>query len=194
VTTDPTFPEFVKRIRAGDAQAASEFVKKYESLIRMEVRVQLTDSRLRRVFDSMDICQSVLGSFLLAAFSGQFDLDEPRQLVGLLIAMTRHKIANQVRLQRAQRRDHRRNEPIGEKAMERPGREPTPSAVVAGEELLEEFRKRLSEEERQLANLRAQGRQWEEIAAQLGGTSQGRRKQLERAVSRISQELGVENG
>jgi hypothetical protein len=61
--------------------------------------------------------------------------------------------------------------------------------MVAGRELLEEFRRRLSEEERALADLRAQGCEWPEIAARLGGTPEARRKQFARAVDRVEEQL-----
>ena len=189
---EPSFADFIHRIRAGDAQAAAELVRKYESAIRLEVRMRLSDPRLRRTFDSMDVCQSVLASFFLRAAAGQYDLDEPKQLVRLLVGMARNKLAFQARKQRAGRRDHRRNEALNPDVFEPAGNDPTPSQVVAGEELLGEFRRRLSAEEQRLADLRAQDRPWEDIAQEMGGTAQGRRKQLERAVSRIARELGLE--
>lgn len=69
---------------------------------------------------------------------------------------------------------------------------PTPSQIACGAELLREFRKRLNDEERELADRRAHGEGWNEIAAAMGGTGQARRKQLERAVARVSRELGLE--
>jgi hypothetical protein len=59
--------------------------------------------------------------------------------------------------------------------------------------MLDAFRQRLSAEERQLADRRAQGQGWAEIATGLGGTAQGRRKQLERAVERVMRQLGLED-
>ena len=44
----------------------------------------------------------------------------------------------------------------------------SPSEQVAGAELLQEFRRRLSAEERQLAEKRAAGVGWNEIAAERG--------------------------
>ena len=55
--------------------------------------------------------------------------------------------------------------------------------------LWEEVRRRLSEEERRLADLRAQGCDWAEIAARLGGTAEACRKQLARAVDRVEHQL-----
>jgi DNA-directed RNA polymerase specialized sigma24 family protein len=77
----------------------------------------------------------------------------------------------------------------------RPGADPTPSRLVAGRELLEAFRGRLTEEERMLADLRGEGCEWAEIAARVGGTAQARRMQLARAVRRVERQLeGCEAG
>jgi RNA polymerase sigma-70 factor (ECF subfamily) len=187
-----TFTDFIRRIRSGDAEAAAELIRQYEPVIRLEVRMRLSDPRLRRVFDSMDICQSVLASFFLRAASGQYELDEPANLVRLLVVMARNKLAFQARKQRAQCRDNRRLEPINPVEYDAAAAGPSPSQVVAGEELLREFRQRLSNEERRLADLRAAGREWADIATEIGGTPQARRKQLERAVNRVSRELGLD--
>ena len=77
MSESPSFAEFMERVRAGDQQAAAELVRQYESLIRREVRLHLEDRRLCRVFDSMDVCQSVLGSFFLRVAAGQYDLERP---------------------------------------------------------------------------------------------------------------------
>ena len=185
-----TFDEFIRRIRAGDDRAARELVERYEPVIRREVQLRLKDPRLRSQFDWTDVCQSVLASFFLRAASGQYDLEEPGQLMKLLVAMTRNKLANQARRHRAGRRDYRRLESRDPADLE--GRaipQPSPSRMVAGRELLEDFRRRLSEEERALVDLRAQGCDWPEIAARLGGTSQARRRQFTRAIDRVEQQL-----
>src|SRR3984957_20666110 len=107
--TDPTtFVTFMRRIRAGDGRAAEELVRLYEPLIRREVRLHLEDRRLCRLFDSMDVCQSVLASFFLRAASGQYDLERPDQLARLLVTMARNKLASAARDQHRQRRDQRR--------------------------------------------------------------------------------------
>jgi RNA polymerase sigma-70 factor (ECF subfamily) len=187
------FADFLRRIRAGDAQAAAELVQRYEAAIRLEVRLRLRDPRLRRVFDSMDVCQSVLASFFVRAAAGQYDLDSPQQLVKLLVAIARNKVACQARKQHTRSRDQRRVEAIDPAMLDVAGRDPTASQVVAGQELLGEFRRRFDPEERRLADLRAAGHGWTDIAAELGGTPQARRMQLTRAVERITRELGLED-
>ena len=63
--SDPTaFADFVRRVCAGDEQAAEELVRHYERAIRVAVRMRLTDPALRRQFYTVDVCQSVLRSFL----------------------------------------------------------------------------------------------------------------------------------
>ena len=69
---------------------------------------------------------------------------------------------------------------------------PSPSQVVEGRELLAAFRARLSDDERRLADLRAQGCEWADIAREVGGTADARRKQLTRAIARVSRELHLD--
>src|SRR5438876_11600918 len=103
-----TFADFVRRVRAGDEQAAAELVRQYEPLIRREVRLHLEDRRLCRVLDSMDVCQSVLASFFVRTSAGQYDLERPEQLIKLLVKMARNKVVSAARREHPQRRDSRR--------------------------------------------------------------------------------------
>lgn len=189
-------PDLIARVRTGDAQAATEFVRHYEPVIRSRIRVwlRMRDARLRRLFDSMDICQSVLASFFVRAAAGQFELERPESVVNLLVQMARHKLANQVQKQQAQRRDIRRVHSEGVHGMEVAGHDPTPSEWCAGQELLEELRKRLSDEEKLIADRRVDGHDWAAISAEIGGTPDGRRMQLTRALDRITSQLGIERG
>jgi RNA polymerase sigma-70 factor (ECF subfamily) len=194
-TTKEEYVEFIRRIRQGDEQAAQELVRRYEAEIRMEVRgwLRMRNPGLRRVFDSMDICQSVMASFFYRAAVGDFDLEEPPQLIGLLVGMARKKVAEQARHHQRQRRDVRR---VGDGALDNvPIAAPdhTPSRIASGRELLERFRELLSDDERKIADLRARGTDWAGVAAELGGTPDGRRKQLARAVVRVEAELGLDS-
>jgi RNA polymerase sigma factor (sigma-70 family) len=185
------FDEFIRRIRGGDEQAAAELVRQYEPLIRRAVRLRLEDDRLRRVFDSTDVCQSVLASFFARTALGQYDLQTPERLVSLLVVMTRNKVAAAARWQQSLRRDARRAAPAEELAdVADPG--PSPSEQVSGQELLERFRAEFSAEEERIAELRKDGLNWAQISSQLGGTAQARRVQFARAVERISQQMGLD--
>jgi RNA polymerase sigma-70 factor (ECF subfamily) len=192
MSENETFSELIRRLRAGDAGAAEELVRQYESIVRLEVHCRLSDPRLRRAFDTMDICQAVLGSFFVRAAAGQFEIDRPEQLLHLLKGMARKKLAHHARAERAGRRDVRRLEPVEHEGWDGAADGPTPSVLVAGRDLLEAVRRRLSPEERELADRRGEGQEWPQIAAELGGTPSGRRKQLARAMDRVAQELGLE--
>jgi len=183
------FPDFIRRIRAGDDQAARELVERYEPVIRCEVRLRLRDPRLYSRFDWTDICQSVMASFFVRAAAGQYDLEQPDQLLRLLVVMTRHKLANQQRRHRAEMRDCRRLVACDPAYLDGRTAAPSPSRLVVGRELLAEVNRRLSEEERLLADLRADGCEWTQIAARIGGTAEARRKQLARAVDRVLGQL-----
>src|SRR5260370_17789157 len=126
-----SFMNFLDRVRAGDQRAAEELVRMYEPEIRREVRLRMRDPRLRRDFDSVDICQSVLGSFFVRASLGQYDLQQPEDLINLLVTITRNKLLGHVRKRQTQKRDlTRRHAPARHKLPTRPNRptpHPTPS-------------------------------------------------------------------
>jgi RNA polymerase sigma-70 factor (ECF subfamily) len=193
MSDSPSFVDFLTRIRAGDEQAAVELVRRYEPLIRREIRLHIDDQRLNRIFDSMDICQSVMASFFVRTAAGAHDLEEPNQLLRLLVTMARNKLASAARKQYRHKRDSRRSTPDDAAVERAAASEPTPSEQVAGRELLREFRARLTDEERQIADLRADDVAWADIAAKMGGAPQGRRMQLVRAIERIERELGLED-
>jgi RNA polymerase sigma-70 factor (ECF subfamily) len=191
MTRDNLFEDLLHRVRRGEPEAAGELVRRYESAVRVAVRTRLSDPALRRQFDSMDVCQSVLASFFFRAASGQFDLREPAQLVALLTTMARNKLAMRARSQYQQRRDVRRvmNE---DWATSTPDRVPGPPQQAIGRDLLSQAYALMDPEVRQMADCRAAGSQWEEIAARLGGTAEARRKQFRRAIDDIAQTLELE--
>ena len=154
--------------------------------------MRISDPRLHRLFDSMDVCQSVLASFFVRAASGQFDLDDPNQLLRLLVTIARNKVACQARRHRSRRRDYRRGTELDDGMPVAAADGLEPSRLVAGRELLDEFLKRMTESERRVADLRAKRSDWAEIAGELGGTPQARRKQFSRAVDRVGRELGLD--
>ncbi len=189
---EPSFRDLIDRVRARDELAAAELVRLYEPTIRMAIRVRLSDPSLRRLLDSMDICQSVLANFFVRAASGQFELETADQLVKLLVTMARNRLTNYALQHRAARRDQRRVEKAVSDELDLVDPGPSPSRVVANKELLQECRRRLSEEERQLADLRSSGRSWDEIAAELGAKPDTVRSRLTRALDRVAHELRLE--
>jgi RNA polymerase sigma-70 factor (ECF subfamily) len=189
----PTFEELIQRVRAGDQDAATTLVKSYESAIRRAVRFRLADSELGTLLDSMDICQSVMASFFIRAASGQYELKTPGQLVKLLTAMARNKLNSQARKQFAQRRDSRRVA----SGIPHDGQfidpKDSPSMVIAAQDLLREVHRRLSPEDRRILELRNQGHEWAAVAEELGGSAEGLRRKLSRALDRVTEQLGLDD-
>jgi RNA polymerase sigma factor (sigma-70 family) len=186
------FRNLMAQIRAGNESAAAEFVRLFEPEIRRAARIRLAGSRLRRLLDSMDISQSVFASFFVRAALGQYELNDPQQLLRLLVSMSRKKLVDHVRKETAARRDYRRLRQSGPDDKDFVAADPSPSNQLAARELLEEFRKRFSPEERRLADQRADGRDWAQIATEQGASAEALRKRLTRAIARVAHELGLD--
>jgi RNA polymerase sigma factor (sigma-70 family) len=193
MATDDSFAELLQRIRSGDAAAAEELVGRYEPVLRRMVHVRLVSDRLRRLFDSEDICQSVLASFFVRVALGQYDLDQPEDLLKLLAIMARNKVVNKAR----------RMEVAGQGGERISLAELSNSVLTAGsagpsrhaalKDLLNEVRRRLPREENRLLDLREQGVAWADIAEQIGERPDALRKRLNRAVDLVAQELGLDD-
>jgi RNA polymerase sigma-70 factor (ECF subfamily) len=193
VSDNETFLDLLQRVREGEERAAADLVKQFEPELRRVVRVRLTDPRLRRLIDSVDVCQSVLANFFVRVGLGEFDLHRPEDLLHLLIVMARNKLGDKARRQQALRRDRGRLEVHPDAVLNSlAAREPGPDRMAAGRDLLAEVRRLLTDEERYLADQRALGCEWSEIAAQLGVLPDGLRKKLSRALDRVGARLGLE--
>lgn len=178
------FRALIQRVRAGEREAAAELVRQYEPEIRRFIRLQLNHSRLQRTVDSGDIFQSVFLKFYVRVMGGQFDLEEPIQLLRLLATMARNRITDHARKPSARDRD---GGPELWESIAAGGA--SPSDAVAEEELLEQVLRRLTAEDRDLAQKRHEGRSWQELADEYGRTAEALRKQLARALGRVCQEL-----
>lgn len=187
--------DMLEKVRHGDAAAAEELVRTYEPEIRRAIRVRMTDARLRRVVDSIDICQSVLAGFFVRTAAGQFDIRTPEELLKLLITMARNRVIDWARKTQADRRDGRRNLSLtdadgGDVPLVCPAS--GPESVLVNRDLLEQVRNRLSAEELTVMEQRADGKSWGEIAELSGEQANAIRMRLTRALDRVAAELGLE--
>lgn len=189
---DEEFAKLIQRVQAGDQDAARQCVRHYEPEIRRAARVRLSDPRLRRIVDSVDICQSVFGRFFARAAEGQCEVESPEQLLALLATMTRNKITDVARRQTAARRDmNRRVSGVFDRLGVADGQAASPSSIAAGRELIAQVYELMTDEELDLVQRRERGDSWAEIADATGDTAEALRKRLERAFIRIRKELGV---
>jgi RNA polymerase sigma-70 factor (ECF subfamily) len=178
-------------VRSGDADAACVIVHRYEQAIRMAVRTRLTDPAMRRQFDSIDVCQSVLGSFFLHAATGAYDLHEPRQLVALLIKMAQNKLAMHVRRHYRECRDVRSSQGLDVEEAGIASSTPDSYRQAAAKELLGRALDMMPAETRSIAQRRMDGESWSDIALSMGGAADGRRMQYQREIERVADVLDV---
>jgi RNA polymerase sigma factor (sigma-70 family) len=184
--------QLLARLREGDEEAAVQLVRRYELAIRVAIRTNLSDPRLRRQFDSLDVCQSVFASFFRNAAAGAYDLQVPAQLLALLRKMAENKLRSRRRDQYRHRRDIRRLSRSAVEETDVTSREPGPEATIEEEDLLDRALELMPPEIRAIADRRIAGQRWPEIAEALGGTPEARRKQFERAMPPIAESLDAE--
>lgn len=186
--TPTDFHDLIARVRGGDQAAAAELVGRYEPEIRRLVRLRLTDPKCRVIVDSADISQSVLRVFFVKLGAGAYDLDEPASLLKLLATMIRNKcfdLARKTAVRRSQAVEGGVLEAVADRGE-------SPSDLLVGTELLAEARRRLTDDERALCELRAGGAGWQEIGAAVGDSPDVARKKLRRALERVCRELGLD--
>ena len=191
--SDEEFAQLMDQARSGNADAARRLVELYEPEIRRAARMKLTDSKLRRIVDSIDICQSVFGKFFETAQSPDgVNLQGPSQLLGFLVTMTRNRVVDEYRRQTAKKRD------AGDIVTDAPddllvANAPGPKTIIETEDMLSTIRSRLTSEELATADLRYAGCSWDEVAEKLGGTADSHRKRLDRAFQRVRLEMKNEH-
>lgn len=185
---DTEFSELMRRIRRGEQEAARQLVESYEPEIRRAARLRMTDPQLRRLVDSIDICQSVFGRFFKNASDGTFDLQKPEQLLALLTTMTRNRVIDEHRRNRSQKR-FADPSALQLDTTTLPDDRKGPKTAMAEKELLSEVRSRLRPEELVVADLRNAGHSWDEVAANLNDSPEALRKRLDRAILRVRNEM-----
>lgn len=188
---DHEFSELMHKTRAGDECAAEQLVKLYEPEIRRAARLRMTDPQMRRLVDSMDICQSVFGRFFKNATEGAFEMKSPHQLLALLVTMTRNRVIDEHRKNTSQKRSSDPNAILVDSSG-LVDQSSGPQTKTALNELIQEARSLLTAEELLLADQRNGGASWDEIAADVGETTDGVRKRHERAMNRVRAQLDSE--
>lgn len=187
------FFDQLRSIRAGEPRAVELFVATYEPFIRRTIRHRLGRAALRSVADSIDVCQSVFGSFLIRMAAGEYELKSERDLQRLLVAITQNKFMALQRREMAEKRDRRITVSLNSVDDIEDYRQTNDEQSARQVELLSAFEQSLSIEERQLFMMRRQGLEWSVIAEDLKENAVVLRKRLSRAVQRVARELGIES-
>jgi DNA-directed RNA polymerase specialized sigma24 family protein len=179
------FQELIRLARAGDQDAAAGLAQEFEPFIRRFVRFQMRyrpdHQRLRPEIDSADICQSIFKSLFVGLREGKFELNRPEQLAKLLSAMVRFKVATKARLLSITLREVLELDAPRQRAAAGPG----PEKLVDDRDALETILKLFEGDELEILIRRLDDQPWSAIAEALGGTAEGLRKKLTRAIERV---------
>ena len=188
VDTD-ALKEWIKRIKLGDQTAAAELVRHFEPEIRRFVRVRLTDPKLRRFMDSMDVVQSVMGRFFQGIQSDRLQVEHPLQLLRLLMTMARNSLLDHVR--RAKVRTDVTGTGGDQELQFVADRHTGQAELVEQADLVALVRGRLSSEEQRALDRWLLGDGWEQMSQDFGCEPDAIRKKVTRAIDRATKELGL---
>lgn len=186
------FVEHLQRLRSGEASAIETFVSKYEKFIRRSIRFRLKSSALQSVADSVDVCQSVMGSFLFRLSAGEFTIETEDELRKLLFGITQKKFLSLRRYEFAQKRNRAITNSLANYA-ELPDQRDDPCLLASLKELQSKAFEEFTEHERLIFKLRRDGQAWSTIAEQLQIDQQVLRKRYSRALERVCGKLGLES-
>jgi RNA polymerase sigma factor (sigma-70 family) len=178
VRPDGSITHWIHEIKGGNRDAAQHLWERYFSRLVALAKIRIGDSS-RRISDEEDVAAQVFESFWKAAESGRFpDLSDRDSLWRLLVKMTGRSVIDRQRRQNRQRRGggRVRGESVFQHSADREqpaladviGLEPTPEFVVMMREQVVGLLNLLdSDELRQLALAKMEGRTNKEIAADL---------------------------
>lgn len=99
------FAQRLARLRSGEPDEVEWFVRQYEPYLRRAIRFRLSRTALKAIADSVDVCQSVLSSFLLRLSAGDYQIDGEKHLKHLLISIANKKFLMLNRRESAAKRD-----------------------------------------------------------------------------------------
>ena len=189
---DSDIPGFLRRIAAGDQDAARELLARYEAEVRLVVRRQLP-RLLRSRFDSLDFLQSVWGSFFLRVKGKPSEFEDSRHLVAFLARAAKNKVIDEYRRAGSKKGNMHREEPLwaeGDRPRELASGGETASQVFAAHEAFGRLRDLLPEDRHRLLELKAEGLSSREIGERLGISERTVQRVLEDLRRRVEAEPG----
>ncbi|HUY88833.1 MAG TPA: RNA polymerase sigma factor [Pirellulales bacterium] len=156
----------VKKLSAGDPNAAEAAFRAYEPYLRLVVRRQMT-TRLRSKFDSADVVQSIWADLLPGFRRAEWRFDNAVQLRGFLIKVTRNRLIDRMRKHRTGIEVER---PLVDSAQEGfpASTAPRPSEVTQAKDLWRQMLDACPPEHHELLRLKRLGLPLGEIAERTG--------------------------
>src|SRR5215831_19156169 len=171
--TDERSGNLVARWRQGDQRAADELFRRYTNRLVLLARSRLPGKLAQRTA-AEDVVQSVYRVFFSRAREGRYDLERGGDLWRLLVTITLHKLHHQVDRSTTAKRDLGREQNFGSEdsllglQAHLQSHEPSPVEAIALADQLEQTMRRLEPFQRRILELRLQGFNVEEVAADAG--------------------------
>jgi RNA polymerase sigma factor (sigma-70 family) len=182
--------KWITEIKLGNQTAAAQLVRHYEPEVRRFVRFRLTDPRLRRLFDSIDICQSVMARFFNHIQTDCISVEHPLQLLKLLTTMARNSLIDHARKARVRQRiSGFDGDP--EQILNLKDPVVAPSDQIERADLVSLIRKSLRPDEQNILDKWMLGHGWEALSVEFACEPDAIRKKLTRAIDRAANELGL---
>jgi DNA-directed RNA polymerase specialized sigma24 family protein len=184
-----TFGDLMRRLEAGDQEAAAEVFRHYAHRLIAPARKEL-DTRCRAMLSGSDVAQEVLNSFFQRQARDPYDVDSDSALWGLLAEITLRKCRKWNRHFAARKRgpglvhslpDAAENDAAWEAA----SAGPTPDDAVVLTETVAELYRGLKPNECAICEMRLQNYHVREIAAKLNLTEETVSRKLGRIKGKL---------
>jgi RNA polymerase sigma-70 factor (ECF subfamily) len=176
--------------RAGDQDAWSILVKRYETLLLARLELWMPGF-LRRIAAPEDLLQNVL--LKVSRRLDTFTYRDEGSLLGWLLAIVENEAKNLKRLGESERACIRRDSGALMEAL--PEHSPTPSQElerVLEQELLLEAMRGLAPEDQDVLTMRHfGGLSWEEIGAAMGCSRETSKQRYDRAIARMGRRMSL---
>ncbi len=163
------FSSLLAQARQGNPDALAALSRQYEPKLRIVARVLLGPA-LRPYLDSTDLVQSVHRSLMMGLKRQQFEIAGPENLIALALTLVRRKVARKWRRMQRQQRFDRGASETGDLAglLTSLSGADNPARTAELREQVAHVCENLTDDERTIFELRAQGYSTAEIACQLG--------------------------
>jgi len=191
---EPSFRELIEMLRSGDADLETEAIHlletRYYGAIRRVIRIIIqSDAELKKLTESNVFWDSVLMTLRDKDKPVNLDHTNPRLLLETIV---RHKVFNEKERLSADKRGGKVIKvAIADEGLV-PSNDQTPSQIVANDELLALVKAKqavLSDRERELIALYAEGLGWREIGDRVGMPAGAARMACSRACTKVGKAI-----
>ncbi len=187
------FSEHLRQLRMGNKSTVKDFWERYSPFIRRTMRFRIARASLQPAADSMDVCQSAFGTFLLHLSAGDYELSSEEDLRKLLVTIANNKFLMLQRRETAAKRARNLTKSLSNAPEPVSNNSEDPGAQLDYEELMAQVSRRLSAGELELLRLRRDDKSWDEIGKEVNEDPRVLCKRFSRALKRVAVEIGLED-